>query len=121
MCGSTTSSPRPVWRRRYELIRDFEQSLSAEGTRIVKFYLHISKEEQADRFRRRLERPDKRWKFSHGDLEERKHWDDYRAAFNDALARDDHSSSRRGTSSLATTSGTATGACSPRSWRHSRT
>jgi PPK2 family polyphosphate:nucleotide phosphotransferase len=78
--------PEPVWRRRYELIRNFEQELSAEGTRIVKFYLHISKEEQAARFRRRLERPDKRWKFSHGDLEERKRWDDYRSAFNEAIA-----------------------------------
>ena len=78
--------PEDVWRRRYELIRNFENGLTAEGTRIVKFYLHISKAEQADRFRRRLERPDKRWKFSRGDLEERKYWDDYRAAFNEAIA-----------------------------------
>jgi PPK2 family polyphosphate:nucleotide phosphotransferase len=78
--------PESVWRGRYELIRNFEQELSVEGARIVKFYLHISKDEQAARFRRRLERPDKRWKFSHGDLEERKRWDDYMAAFNDAIA-----------------------------------
>jgi PPK2 family polyphosphate:nucleotide phosphotransferase len=78
--------PKHVWRQRYELIRNFEHELSVEGTRIVKFYLHISKDEQAIRFRHRLERPEKRWKFSHGDLEERKRWDDYRAAFNEAIA-----------------------------------
>ena len=78
--------PERVWRGRYELIRNFEHELSVEGTRIVKFYLHISKEEQAERFRRRLERPDKRWKFSRGDLDERKRWDDYRAAFNEAIS-----------------------------------
>jgi PPK2 family polyphosphate:nucleotide phosphotransferase len=78
--------PEHVWRRRYELIRHFEEELTAEGVRIVKFFLHISKDEQADRFRRRLNRPDKRWKFSHADLAERKHWDEYRAAFNDAIA-----------------------------------
>jgi PPK2 family polyphosphate:nucleotide phosphotransferase len=78
--------PDHVWRRRYELIRDFEHELSCEDVRIVKFYLHISKEEQATRFRSRLERPDKRWKFSQTDLEERKYWDDYRVAFNDAIA-----------------------------------
>jgi PPK2 family polyphosphate:nucleotide phosphotransferase len=79
--------PDPVWRARYELINDFEQQLTAEGTRIVKFFLHISKEEQAERFRRRLERPDKRWKFSKGDIDERKRWDEYRIAFEEALSR----------------------------------
>ncbi|MDQ1374059.1 MAG: hypothetical protein QOJ09_1397 [Actinomycetota bacterium] len=79
--------PTHVWKRRYELIRDFEHELRLEGgIRVVKFYLHVSKDEQADRFRRRLTRPDKRWKFSRADIEERKHWDDYRAAFNDAIA-----------------------------------
>ena len=78
--------PENVWRGRYELIRNFEQQLSAERVRIVKFYLHISKEEQAERFRRRLERPDKRWKFNRADLDERKRWDEYRAAFNEAIA-----------------------------------
>jgi PPK2 family polyphosphate:nucleotide phosphotransferase len=79
--------PEEVWRPRYEHITDFERELADEGTRIVKFFLHISKEEQAERFRRRLERPDKRWKFRRGDLEERKHWDDYQAAYAEALAR----------------------------------
>jgi PPK2 family polyphosphate:nucleotide phosphotransferase len=78
--------PEHVWRRRYTLIRDFERELTLEGARIVKFYLHISKEEQARRFRRRLERPDKRWKFSRTDVEERKHWEDYRSAFEEAIA-----------------------------------
>ncbi|MEY2566524.1 MAG: hypothetical protein QOE35_1053 [Actinomycetota bacterium] len=79
--------PAHVWKRRYEVIRDFEHELQLEGgVRVVKFYLHISKEEQADRFRRRLARPDKRWKFSRADLKERARWDDYREAFNDAIA-----------------------------------
>ena len=78
--------PESVWRPRFEQIRDFERGLSSEGTRIVKFYLHISKDEQVARFRRRLVRPDKRWKFNAGDLDERKRWDDYRAAFNEALS-----------------------------------
>ena len=78
--------PEAVWRPRYEHIRTFESTLTSEGTRIVKFFLHISKEEQADRFRRRLERPDKRWKFSVGDLDERKFWDDYQAAFEEAIS-----------------------------------
>jgi PPK2 family polyphosphate:nucleotide phosphotransferase len=79
--------PETVWRKRYEIINDFEQGLAEAGTRIVKFLLHISKEEQAERFRRRLERPHKRWKFSKGDLDERARWDDYQAAFGEAVVR----------------------------------
>jgi PPK2 family polyphosphate:nucleotide phosphotransferase len=78
--------PEEVWRGRYEQIRGFERTLSAAGTQIVKCMLHISKEEQAERLRERLEDPTKRWKFRAGDLEERKRWDDYMAAFGDALA-----------------------------------
>ena len=78
--------PEAVWRGRYEHIRGFERTLSAEGTQIVKCMLHISKEEQAERLRERLEEPAKRWKFRAGDLEERKRWDDYMAAFGAALA-----------------------------------
>jgi PPK2 family polyphosphate:nucleotide phosphotransferase len=78
--------PEPVWRGRYELINAFESGLAAASTRVVKFYLHISKEEQAERFRRRLERPDKRWKFKTGDLAERERWDDYMKAFREAIA-----------------------------------
>ena len=79
--------PEDVWRRRYGVINDFEHELSVAGTQVVKFFLHISKEEQAERFRARLDRRDKRWKFSSGDLEERQHWDAYQAAFEDALTR----------------------------------
>jgi PPK2 family polyphosphate:nucleotide phosphotransferase len=79
--------PEPVWRGRYDLINGFEQGLAAAGTRIVKVMLHLSKAEQAKRFRDRVTKPDKQWKFRLGDLEERKRWDDYMAAFEEALAR----------------------------------
>jgi PPK2 family polyphosphate:nucleotide phosphotransferase len=79
--------PEDVWRPRYDLINDFEANLAAAGTRIVKLYLHISKEEQAERFQARLDDPSKRWKFRKGDLAERERWDDYRAAFEEAISR----------------------------------
>jgi PPK2 family polyphosphate:nucleotide phosphotransferase len=79
--------PESVWRPRYDLINDFEAGLAAAGTRIVKLYLHISKEEQAERFQARLDDPSKQWKFRKGDLDERARWDDYRAAFEEALSR----------------------------------
>jgi PPK2 family polyphosphate:nucleotide phosphotransferase len=77
--------PEAVWRRRYGIINQFEEGLEVAGTHVVKFFLHISKEEQAERLRRRLERPDKRWKFHQSDLDERKRWDDYQEAFADAI------------------------------------
>ena len=77
--------PPEVWRRRYTEINEFERMLTAEGTTILKFFLHLSKDEQARRFRDRLKEPHKWWKFSEGDLEERQRWDDYQAAFQDAL------------------------------------
>ena len=79
--------PDDVWRPRYEFINDFEANLAASGTRIVKLYLHISKEEQAERFRARLDDPSKQWKFRKGDLDERAKWDDYVAAFEEAITR----------------------------------
>jgi len=79
--------PEDVWRPRYGLINDFEANLAAAGTRIVKLYLHISAAEQAERLRARIEDPTKRWKFRRGDLDERARWDDYRAAFEEALWR----------------------------------
>ena len=79
--------PKKVWSKRYSAINDFEALLSAEGTTIVKFFLHISKEEQAERFRKRLENPEKHWKFRRADLEEREHWDDYQKAFEAALTK----------------------------------
>lgn len=78
--------PEPVWRRRYEHIRNFEALLADEGTTIVKFFLHISKDEQRERLQARLDDPTKHWKFDPGDLEERKRWADYQAAYADALS-----------------------------------
>lgn len=74
-----------VWRKRYEHIRNFEQLLADEGTTIVKIFLHISKDEQRERLQARIDDPSKHWKFEMGDLEERKLWDDYQAAFGDML------------------------------------
>ena len=73
--------------RRYAHIRHFEDLLLDARTRIVKVMLHISKEYQLERFRRRLERPDKHWKFNPEDLDERERWDDYMRAFEIALER----------------------------------
>jgi PPK2 family polyphosphate:nucleotide phosphotransferase len=76
---------KAVWRRRYGQIREFERMLGEEGTTIVKLFLHISQEEQRARLQDRIDSPDERWKFRPGDLDERKRWDDYMAAFRDAL------------------------------------
>jgi PPK2 family polyphosphate:nucleotide phosphotransferase len=78
--------PKKVWSKRYDVINDFEALLASHNTRIVKFYLHISKEEQLDRFEKRLDQPEKHWKISGSDYSERQHWDDYMAAFQDALS-----------------------------------
>jgi PPK2 family polyphosphate:nucleotide phosphotransferase len=79
--------PEPVWRPRYQHIVAFEENLVAADTHIVKLFLHISKEEQAKRLRDRLADPTKHWKFNVGDLEERKLWDDYQAAYAEAIER----------------------------------
>ena len=79
--------PETVWSGRYERINAFEQGLVEAGTHILKFYLHISKEEQLGRFNDRLDDPAKRWKISEADYAERKHWDEYTAAYDDALSR----------------------------------
>ena len=73
--------PEKVWKKRYRHIRDWEQMLADEGTTIVKFFLHISRDEQKERLQARLDTPEKNWKFAQSDLEERKHWDDYQEAF----------------------------------------
>ncbi|MCA9148351.1 MAG: polyphosphate kinase 2 family protein [Planctomycetales bacterium] len=80
-------APEPVWRARYEQINQFEKLLADSGTRILKFYLHISKDEQKARFQERLDDPAKHWKFSLGDLEKRKQWGEYRAAYEEAISR----------------------------------
>ena len=79
--------PEERWDRRYGHIEAFEQRLADEGTTIVKFYLHISKEEQKERLQARLDDPAKNWKFSAGDLEHRALWQDYMRAFEVALER----------------------------------
>ncbi len=72
--------------RRFGHIRDFERLLVDEGTTIVKLFLHISKDEQAERLQARLDEPDKRWKFSKADLAEREHWDGYQRVYQEAIA-----------------------------------
>ena len=79
--------PRKAWSARFDQINDFERMLADNGTTIVKFFLAIDQDEQRERFQARFDDPTKRWKFSMGDLEERKRWDDYQAAFNDALSK----------------------------------
>jgi PPK2 family polyphosphate:nucleotide phosphotransferase len=74
-----------VWRKRYKQINEFERTLSASGTVILKFFLNISKSEQRKRLQERIDDPKKRWKFQHGDLDERKLWDDYMDAYAEML------------------------------------
>ena len=74
-----------MWKQRYADIRGMEAYNHHNGTRIVKFFLHLSKDEQARRFISRIDRPEKNWKFEEGDLAERKHWDDYQKAYEDAI------------------------------------
>ena len=78
-------APEAVWSKRYEHINAFEKTLADEGTTILKFYLHIDKDEQKERLQDRLDEPNKNWKFSLGDLEERKLWGQYTEAFEAAL------------------------------------
>ena len=77
--------PKKVWKARYDQINRFEEILSENGTTIVKFMLHISKEEQKKRLQARLDRPEKWWKFNVGDIKERACWSDYQKAYEDAL------------------------------------
>jgi PPK2 family polyphosphate:nucleotide phosphotransferase len=76
---------KKFWHKRYRSIVDLERHLHANGTRIIKFFLHLSKDEQRKRFLARIDEPDKNWKFSAGDLEERKYWDDYMDAYEHCL------------------------------------
>ena len=78
--------PEERWSRRYQHIRAFEQQLADEGTTILKFYLHISKEEQKERLQARLDDPAKHWKFDVGDLAQRERWDDYMTAYETAIS-----------------------------------
>src|SRR3954469_3739928 len=78
---------RDVWKRRYREINDWERHLSDNGFRIVKLFLNLSWEEQRQRLLRRIDLPDHNWKFSEADLRERALWDDYQAAFSEALSQ----------------------------------
>jgi len=77
--------PKTIWQERFESISDMEKHLARNGTVILKFWLNVSKEEQKNRFLRRIDTPEKQWKFSHGDIEERGHWDKYMQAYEDLL------------------------------------
>ena len=78
---------RDVWRQRFESINDYERHLVRNGTLVLKFFLHVSKDEQRRRFLERLEQPSKNWKFNPGDLGERERWGDYLAAYEDMIQR----------------------------------
>jgi PPK2 family polyphosphate:nucleotide phosphotransferase len=81
-----TRAKKRLWKDRYRSIRELETHLFRNGTRVVKFWLHVSKEEQRERFLSRLSNPEKNWKFSPADVAERAYWDDYMAAYEDAIA-----------------------------------
>jgi polyphosphate kinase 2 (PPK2 family) len=75
-----------IWKGRFESIRELEQHLSRSGTRILKFFLHMSKDEQRKRLLARIDEPQKNWKFSQTDIAERECWDEYMRAYEDCLA-----------------------------------
>jgi PPK2 family polyphosphate:nucleotide phosphotransferase len=79
--------PKEVWSKRYDEINAFEKQLVDNGTHILKFYLHIDKDEQLARFRQRLDDPNRQWKISESDYAEREYWDDYQKAFEDAISK----------------------------------
>ncbi len=79
--------PETVWSQRYEKINEFERLLTENGTKILKFFLHISPEEQLERFKKRLDDPKRHWKISDSDYSERKFWPEYLAAYQDALTK----------------------------------
>ena len=77
---------KDIWEKRYRSIADLEKHLHRNGTRVVKFFLHLSKDEQRKRFLARIDDPDKNWKFSQADIAERKFWKDYMRAYEDCLS-----------------------------------
>ena len=94
-CSSARSCPNPWWARisgnqRFDDICAFERHLARNGTRILKFFLHVSKEEQRKRFLDRIDEPAKRWKFSMADVAERKLWDKYQEAYEDMIRHTSH-------------------------------
>jgi PPK2 family polyphosphate:nucleotide phosphotransferase len=81
----TSHGEKTIWQKRYRSIRNLERHLHENGTRVIKFFLHLSKEEQRKRFLQRIDEPEKNWKFSLADIEERKFWNDYMAAYEACL------------------------------------
>ncbi|MDT8322807.1 MAG: polyphosphate kinase 2 family protein [Bacteroidota bacterium] len=79
------SARRNIWEERYAEINGYERYLVRNGTRVLKFFLHVSRDEQRRRFLRRIDRQEKNWKFSVGDMNERAHWDDYQAAYEELI------------------------------------
>lgn len=79
--------PKEIWAERYDIINEFERNLVANGTHIVKIFLHISADEQLRRFKQRLDDPARHWKISEYDYSERKLWDDYQTAYQDAISK----------------------------------
>lgn len=85
--GIKNLAPEEVWKKRYQHVVNFEQMLVDEGTTVLKFFLHISKEEQARRLQSRLDRPEKHWKFHPEDLADRARWDSFMTAYEEVLSR----------------------------------
>jgi PPK2 family polyphosphate:nucleotide phosphotransferase len=83
---SVNDIPAGLWHMRFRQINNFEKTISENGITTIKFFLHLSKQEQRKRFLDRIEREEKNWKFSHADLEERHYWDDYQLAYSDVLS-----------------------------------
>ncbi|UEG51944.1 polyphosphate kinase 2 family protein [Mucilaginibacter daejeonensis] len=84
--SSVKDIDKKFWKDRFESIRHFEKHLVQNGTVIIKFFLHISKKEQKERFLKRINDPSKNWKFSAADIKEREHWDDYMEAYEEAIS-----------------------------------
>jgi PPK2 family polyphosphate:nucleotide phosphotransferase len=81
---------KTIWKQRFESINDMERHLTRNGTKIIKIFLHLSKEEQKKRFLKRIDRPEKNWKFQPADIEERQYWGDYQRAYEDCLTHTSH-------------------------------
>lgn len=84
--SDSIKNDKNIWKKRYEHIRDWENHLAENGTHVLKFFLHVSKDEQKKRFLERIETPDKNWKFSGGDVKERSFWGDYMKAYEEAIS-----------------------------------
>jgi len=80
-----TANKKDLWSGRYESINDFEKHIWRNGTHLVKLFLHLSYDEQRERFLKRIDKPDKNWKFEDGDIKERGFWDDYQQAYEDTI------------------------------------